>query len=162
MSKNTSTKPPWDDPNVPSSKPSESIKSPSGCRISICSWYLRSSSIPSWENCITSMYIATHVTALYSACTSAFRRRAACFSFSPSRGANLLGSGKGSNHHQSASDGRKETNRKDALCGTLFTNSYISSAHRVITWVFCASCSSPPNNTSSTGSISPLPVPPML
>jgi hypothetical protein len=23
--------------------------------------------------------------------------------------------------------------RKDALCGTLFTNSYISSAHRVIT-----------------------------
>ena len=52
--------------------------------------------MPFWENCITSMYIATHVTALYSACTSALRRRAAFFSFSPSRGANLLGSGSGS------------------------------------------------------------------
>jgi len=140
--------------NSPSSNPSLTTKSPSGCRMFICSWKLRKRSMPFCENDMRSMYTATHVTALYSASVSASFRRRACFSNSPSRLTNLDGSGKGSGSNMSEK-AKSDGGQVDALWGTAFTYSYISSAQWVSTSVFCANCSNSSSNWSSKGSLSP-------
>jgi hypothetical protein len=65
---------------------------------------------------MSSMYTATQVTALYSASISACFRLRACFSASPSRFSNFVGSGRGSSGSDESSEEQiQETEKTDSV-----------------------------------------------
>ena len=132
VNQNTKSKHPWNNFSAPSPKPSKGTKSSPSSRYGATQYVLGIRAARRRKSCITSIYF---MNASRRCIRPAHPRSANALGAYRSRlllrGANLLGSRSSSNttdHQFLASRYKGVTRRKDALCGTLFTDSYISSA----------------------------------